>query len=151
MLALPRSVRRPKRQGRKGMRFDPSRDGRGVRLHEENLTFIPADTVLRPLRDQMIVEPLDVIQSRMLILPPTDKTLRARVLAVGPGHYPTQYDHPDKHKRTKSWAGYAFVPTQCKVGDIVRLEGFNTDAFFWGDKYCVHAREADVAGIEVPA
>ena len=132
------------------MRMTPSRTERGVSLHEENLTFIPADCILRPLRDQMIVEPLDVLQSRILILPPAEKTLRARVLAIGPGHYPTQYDHRDKHRRTKMWAGMGFRKTQTKVGDIVRLEGFNRDAFFWGDTYCVHAREEDVCGIEEP-
>jgi hypothetical protein len=147
MLAMPRKVRNP-RKGRRGTRFAPSRFERGVSLTEENITFIPADTVLRPLRDQMIVEPLDVLLSRILILPPSDKTLRARVLAIGPGHYPTQYDSADKHKRTKAWAGMGFVPTQTQIGDIVRLEGFNSDGFFWGDKYCVHAREQDVCGIE---
>ena len=126
----------------------PSRTERGVSLTEENLAFIPADWVLKPLRDQMVVEPLDVVLSRILILPPAEKTLRARVLAIGPGHYPTQYDHSDKHLRTKSWAGLGFVPTQSRIGDIVRLEGFNSEGFFWGDKYCVHAREADVCGIE---
>lgn len=150
MLALPQSLRkRDPRKGRRGTRFDPARGERGVRLHEENLAFIPADTKLRCLRDQMIVEPLDVVLSRILILPPSDKTLRARVLAIGPGHYPTQYDSRDRHKRTKSWAGMGFVPTEVKAGDIVRLEGFNSEGFFYGDRYCVHAREADVAGVEI--
>jgi hypothetical protein len=148
MLARSLSRRHP-RKGRKGMRFDPSRTSRGVGLSEENLTFIPADVKLRSLRDQMIVEPIDVIRSRILVLPPQDKTLRAKVLTVGPGHYPTQYDHREKHKRTKAWAGLGFMPTEVKVGDIVRLEGFNSEGFFWGTKYCVHAREQDVCGIEV--
>jgi len=144
MLLKPRVE--PRRQ--RGKRFIPSREGRGVAMHDENITFIPADTKLRPLRDQMIVEPLDVVQSRILILPPSDKTLRGRVLAIGPGYYPTQYDSRDRHKRTKSWAGMAFVPCETKVGDIVRLEGYNNESFFWGDKYCVHAREQDVVGTE---
>ena len=79
--------------------FVPSTTEYGGRLHNETLTFIPADTVLRPMRDQMIVEPLDVIHSRILILPPQQKLLRAQVLAIGPGHYPNKYDHREKHKR----------------------------------------------------
>ena len=130
------------------MKFSPSTAGRGLSVNRDNLAFIPAEMTLKPLRDQMIVEPLDVMQSRILILPPAQKTLRARVLAVGPGHYPRQYNAPKGEKRTKWWHGTTFVPAQCKVGDIVRLEGFNNEGFFWGDKYCVHAREQDVAGIE---
>lgn len=148
MLALPNRLRKPTR-ARKGQRFVNSKHERGVAMTDENLTFVPADVRLRCLRDQMIVEPLDVIHSRILVLPPSDKTLRARVLAVGPGHYPTQYDHRDKHKRSKAWAGMVFVPTQSTVGDVVRLEGFNSEGFFWGDKYCVHAREEDVCAVEV--
>ena len=60
----------------------------------------------------------------------------------------TQYDCPDRHKRTTSWAGMAFMPTEVKMGDIVRLEGFNNESFFWGDKYCIHAREQDVTAVE---
>lgn len=147
MLTLPSRVRKPPSR-RKGQRFEPSKVARGVAMTDENLTFIPAGTQLRLLRDQMIVEPLDVIHSRILILPPSEKTLRAKVVAIGPGVYPIQYDHHDKHKRTKCWWGMAFVPTTVKPGEIVRLEGFNADGFFWGTKYCVHAREEDVIGIE---
>lgn len=149
MLALPdRFKRRHPRQGRKGTRFAASRIDRGVSLSEENLTFIPGEWVLNPLRDQMIVEPLDVIQSRILVLPPAEKTLRARVLAIGPGYYPNCYDHDERHKRTRIWAGTIFQPCEVKMGEVVRLEGFNNEGFFWGDKYCVHAREADVVGVE---
>jgi co-chaperonin GroES (HSP10) len=147
MLALPDRLRR-RAPMPKGKRFIPSKTERGVAMHDENITFIPADTKLRPLRDQMIIEPLDVVHSRILILPPSDKTLRGRVLAIGPGYYPTQYDSPDRHKRTTSWAGMAFMPTEVKMGDIVRLEGFNNESFFWGDKYCIHAREQDVTAVE---
>jgi co-chaperonin GroES (HSP10) len=142
------ALKRRSRLRPKGKRFVPSKTERGGHITDENLVFIPADWTLKPLRDQMIIEPLDVVQSRILVLPPQEKTLRGRVLAVGPGHYPTQYDHWDKKKRTKCWAGMAFVPAQTKIGDIVRLEGFNSEGFFWGDKYCVHAREEDVAAVE---
>jgi co-chaperonin GroES (HSP10) len=117
------------------------------------MTFIPADTKLRPLRDQMIVEPLEVVHSRYLIIPEHGKPIRGTCRAIGPGHYRKQYDHPDKHKRTKMWEGTHYVPTEVKVGDIVHLGGaelggYAFEQFWWGDKLHIHCREADVAGIE---
>ena len=146
-------IKRPHRSAQRGKRFIPS--GTGVAMADENLAFIPASCKLKPLGDRMIVEPLDVVRSRILVLPPSDKTLRGRVLAVGPGHYPAEYRdkqgnrNPQRHERAQMVAGKAFVPSQTRVGDIVRLEGFNSEGFFWGDTYCVHAREQDVCGVEV--
>ena len=108
----------------------------------------------------MIVQPMDVVHSRVLIVPPhKSKLVRGKVLAIGPGHYPLIYMDKDgnrgapRGKRAKIAWGEVFVPTEVKVGDIVHLDGRNTgksafDAFYWGDKYCLHAREADCAGIE---
>jgi hypothetical protein len=134
--------------------FQRSQTERGLSLSTETIDFIPADTKLRCLRDQMIVEPLEVLHSRVLVIPPhSSKLVRGKVLAIGPGHYPNRYDGP-KGKRTKMMAGTVFVPTEVKPGQIVHLDGRNTgkgafDAFYWGDKYCIHARQEDVAGIEV--
>ena len=145
---LARSRRRPK-----GKRFEQSQFGRGVTMTDENITFIPADCQLRLLRDQIIIAPMDVLHSRVLIIPPHRSALvRGKVIATGPGHYPNRYDGP-KGKRTKIMAGTVFVPITVKVGDIVHLDGRQTgksafDCFYWGSKYCLHAREADVAGIE---
>jgi hypothetical protein len=135
--------------------YDPSTTGRGLTLTPRTLNFIPASSRLRPLRDQMIVAPADVVHSRILIVPPSGKPVRGKVLAIGPGHYPTQYDHRDKHKRTKSWAGMTFMPTEVKVGQIVHLGGmeiggYSFEGMYWGDKYVIHCREQDVAGVEVP-
>src|ERR1700682_723778 len=95
-------LKRRNRARPKGKRYEPSKTDRGVTMTDENLTFIPANTKLRLLRDQMIIEPMDVLHSRILIIPPhTSVLVRGKVLAVGPGHYPLRYDHPEKHKRTK--------------------------------------------------
>lgn len=128
----------------------------GARSGGETLTFIPADQRIRPLRDQIVVEPLDVIYSRYLIVDHRSKPLRGRVLAVGPGHYPKQYDHPEKHKRTKTWDSKRFQPTEVKPGDIVELGGSEIGGYAfeqlqWGDKRVLICREADVAGIEDPS
>jgi hypothetical protein len=141
--------------------FQQSPTERGVAFNPQTLDFIPASCVLRPLRDQMIVQPIDVLHSRTLIIPPhTSKLVRGRVLAIGPGHYPNGYrdkegnKNPPKGKRATMVAGTVFVPTEVKIGQIVHLDGRNSgkdafDAFYHGDKYCIHCREADVAGIEV--
>lgn len=147
------SYRMPAQRGLNPRNFEASRTSRGGRLTNETLNFIPASLKIRPMRDQMIVQPVDIVHSRLLIVPPSGKPVRGKVLAIGPGVYPTQYDHRDKQKRTKSWAGMAFRPTEVKVGEIVHLGGMEIggyafEGFFWGDRYCIHCREEDVCGIE---
>jgi len=105
------------------------------------------------LRDQLIVEPLDVVYSRVLIVSARTKPLRGIVKAVGPGCYPKLYDHREKSKRTKMWDSLRFQPTEVKVGDIVHLGGLDLggyafEQFWWGDRIHLHCREADVCGIE---
>ena len=156
----PSKVRRhaqPKRR-----HYQPSQTGRGVSLVSETIDFIPASCVLRPLRDQMIVAPIDVVHSRVLIVPPhQSKLVRGKVLAIGPGHYPLIYLDKDgnrgapRGKRSKIAWGEVFVPTEVRVGDMVHLDGRGTgksvfDCFYHGDKFCLHAREADVAAVEDP-
>ena len=137
--------------------MDPLAGERGVRLNSDTLTFIPADTQIRPLRDQMVVEPYGVTHSRVLIVLDTaTKLIHGKVLAIGPGLYPRQYDHQERKKRTKTWHGMVFRPTEVKIGDIVHLDGRQTgkaafEGFYWGNRYCIHAREEDVAGVEVAA
>lgn len=139
-----------RRQRRKGQRFENSRSERGVRMTDENLTFIPADWVIKPLRDQMVVEPTDVILSRILIIPPGGDPVRGIVKAIGPGHYRKQYDHRDKQKRTKVWEGVQFIPTEVRIGQEVLLDpNLKYEQFYWGDRLHLHCRQEDVAGIEL--
>jgi len=126
---------------------------RSASLSGSSATFVPAESSIRCLRDQLIVEPLDVIHSRTLIVP-KDKTkpLRGIVRAVGPGCYPKRYDHPDKHKRSKMWDSKQFRPTVVRVGDLVELGGaehggYAFQTFYWGDMLCLWCREEDVAGV----
>jgi hypothetical protein len=127
----------------------PSGFSIGHRFGGETLLRIPADQLLRCLRDQMIVEPLETIHSRYIIVANRDKPMRGIVKAVGPGHYPLKYDHQEKHKRTKVMASTHFVPTEVKVGDVVELGGaqyggYAFEQFWWGDVLHLHCREADV-------
>lgn len=128
---------------------------------DENIAFIPAHFKINPLRDQIVVAPMEVIHSRVLIVPPhSSKLVRGKVIAAGPGHYPNGYmdkdgnKNPPKHKRVQVYAGTLFVPNPVKVGDIVHLDGRQTgrtafDAFYWGQVYCLHARAEDVAAVEI--
>ena len=124
--------------------------------HRSN-THIEARMKIRPLHDHIIVEPLDVWHSDVLIVIEPTKPVRGIVKAVGLGHYPKKYDHPDKSKRTKMWDSNVFQPTEVKVGDIVNLgspqgaRGYAFQSIMWGDKLHIVAREADVCGIEDPS
>jgi hypothetical protein len=134
------------------MQPQPSNTGRGVRFGGETLAIIPADNVLRPLRDQLIVEPLGVMHSRYILVVDSNKPVRGIVKAAGPGCYPKKYDHAEKHKRSKMWDSKRFQPTEVKVGDVVELGGaehggYSFESFWWGDVLHLHCREADVCGI----
>lgn len=127
-------------------------DGRSAELSQKSATRIPADQTIRPLRDQMIVEPLEIEHSDTLLVIEQTKPVRGIVKAIGPGHYPKRYDHPDKHRRTKMWDSKRFQPTEIKVGDVVELGGYDFGGygfqqFYWGDKLHIICREADVSGI----
>ncbi len=129
-------------------------DGRSASIGHESRTAIPADAKLRPLRDQLIIEPLHVVLSKVIVTAENAKPMRGIVKAAGPGCYPKVYDHPDKHRRTKMWDSDVFRPTQVKVGDVVELGGYDRDSgmrgyafqtFYWGDVLHLHCREEDVS------
>jgi co-chaperonin GroES (HSP10) len=129
-----------------------STGGRSAELSWDSLTDVPADKTIRCRRDYMIVEPLKVDHGTMIEVIEHTKPLRGIVKAVGPGCYPKRYDHPDKHRRTKTWDSRAFLPTQVRVGDVVELGGYEYggyafQTFVWGDKEHLICRELDVSGV----
>lgn len=128
----------------------PSRGESGGRFGGETLTFISANDNIRPLRDRLIVEPLEMVYSRYVLVDHRTKPLRGIVKRAGPGCYPWQYDHPEKHKRTKMWQSKHFRPCDVKVGDVVELGGqeiggYAFEQFWWGDVLHLHCQEGDVA------
>ena len=128
---------------------------RSAELSWASLSHVAAHETIRCLRDYIIVEPLEVDHRTMIVVKEHTKPLRGIVRAVGPGHYPKRYDHPDKHARTKTWDSKSFQPTEVRVGDVVELGGYeyggyNFQTFIWGDKVHLICREADVAGIVEP-
>lgn len=137
------------------MKFEKDGWSNNHRSVADTLTFIPGDEKIRPLRDQIVVEPIDVVYSRYILVDRRERPLRGKVLAVGPGCYPKRYDHPEKHKRTKMWDSRRFRPCDVKVGDIVELGGseiggYAFEQYQWGDKRVLLCREADVAGVVDP-
>lgn len=126
-------------------------------LSQASGTFVGENEQIRCLRDYIVVEPLPVEHSQVLEVFEFTKPLRGVVKAVGPGHYPKRYDHPDKHRRTKMWESKYFQPCEVKVGDVVelgglyhngRIGGYSFQEFTWGSKKHIICREADVSGIE---
>ncbi len=131
-------------------------NGAGGELSYETKTYVAPDEQIRPLHDYIVVEPLPIEHSKILLGVEEIKPVRGIVKAVGPGHFPLRYDHPDKHRRTKMWRSKTFQPTQVQVGDIVELGsvqlegryvGYSFQQIYWGNKMHIMCREADVSGI----
>jgi hypothetical protein len=133
-------------------------DGMGGELASSSFTYIAPDEQIRPLFDNIVVEPLGIEHSKILTVIENIRPVRGIVKAVGPGHFPMRYDHPEKHKRTRMWRSSVFQPTQVRVGDIVelgsvnidgRISGYSFQQITWGGKMHILCREADVSGIVV--
>lgn len=141
----------------------------GVRQGNESCTIVPEDCQIRPLRDQIVLEPLDWQPSSILHIAGTHtKPLRGLVRAVGPGCYPIRYldkdgdllpDWKRSARRSMRFSRH-FKPTTVKVGDIVELGGLELGSgtrsdphgylhktIIWGTKQMVVCREEDVAFI----
>ena len=124
----------------------------GTRIAHAPGSSVPAGMTIRPLRDQIIVEPLKVVLSKTIVVVEDTLPLRGIVKAVGPGCFPKRYDHPDKHKRSKMWDSEVFEPTTVKVGDVVELgghghQGYSFPSVIWGGVEHLICREADVSGV----
>lgn len=120
----------------------------GVRL-ERKADLIPAEAKIRPLRDHIIVKPLDWEPSKIIALAGSQrKTLRGIVVAVGPGTRPWRYNKD----RSKRWESKAFRPCDTKVGDVIELggleiNGYSFTEFLWGTERHLICREEDVCGV----
>ncbi len=131
--------------------------GRSGELTRSTTDYVSLGKMIRCLHDNIIVEPLETDHSEVIDVIENTKPLRGIVRAVGPGHFPMKYDHPEKHKRTRMWRSEKFQPTQVKVGDIVELGslredggnfiGYSFPQIMWGNKLHLMCREADVCVI----
>jgi co-chaperonin GroES (HSP10) len=123
----------------------------GVRLERGTTDLIPQGAKIRPLRDHIIVKPLEWKPSKILqVYGSTRKPLRGIVVACGPGHYPKKYNKD----RSKTWDSKAFLPTDVRVGDTVELGGLEVHGYSFpqiliGTELHLICRESDVCGIVV--
>lgn len=92
----------------------------GLRADTDTRVILGEGERLRPLRDWIVLEPLDWQPSKIINVVYRGGHLRGIVRAIGPGRYPLKYDGP-KGKRSRSWLGNRFQPTSLQVGDIVEL------------------------------
>lgn len=124
----------------------------GTRVGQEAFDALPASVKLRPLRDQIILDPMPWPFSQIIHVVYGGRTLRGKVLAIGPGVYPIRYNDR-KGKRTKSWSSLQFRPCDVHVGDVVQIGGIEiggylNPTFRYGDREVVVCREEDVTVIE---
>jgi chaperonin GroES len=93
--------------------------------------------VIRPLRDYIVVRPLEVVESAIIQVVQLDrKPARGEVMAVGPG------------KRNKR-GGY--VPWGARVGDIIQFTDVcKYPAIDYHGVRLLLLQEADICGIEEP-
>lgn len=137
---------------------------RSARIDHDSNTSIPAEARLRPLRDQIIVEPLQVVLSHLIVTHEDTKPLRGIVKATGPGHYPKKYCscesicygrhcfNPSKGARKWTWDSDIFQPMAVKIGEVVELGGYDLGGYsfqtlWWGGIKHLICREADVSGV----
>jgi co-chaperonin GroES (HSP10) len=125
-------------------------EGYGERVKNDLNAYIAADQMIRPLRDQIVLEPLPWRPSAIIDVA-SDRKVRGKVLAVGPGTNAKKYDGP-KGKRTKYTYSKHFTPLSVKVGDTVELGGLEIgeylhQTFMWGTRQVIICQENDVAFI----
>ena len=131
-------------------------DAPGERIGQETHAYVSSEERIKPLRDQIILEPLDWCPSETIRVAYQGRPVRGIVKAIGPGRYLKKYNGP-KGKRTKAWLGNTFIPTEIKVGDVVELgglelgtgvmRGYAFQTFIWGTKEHLICTEQDITGV----
>lgn len=131
----------------------------GTRMGNELLTFVHAHERIRPLRDQIFVEPLPLDLNTNLAVVYNGKPVRGIVRAAGPGCYPLKYldsrGNPTQKRGDRKTAILSkhFRPCDVKVGDVVDIGGLDIDGYLfptirWGTKEVVLCREEDVTLVQ---
>ncbi len=131
----------------------------GTRIGNELLTWIRADEQIRPLRDQIVIEPLPLDLNTSLEVVYRGKPVRGIIRAVGPGLHPIKYldsrgnpTHKRGDRKTRILSRH-FRPCDVKVGDVVDIGGLELGGYLfplirWGDMDVVICREEDVALVD---
>lgn len=106
---------------------------------------------LRPLRDQIIVQPLEWRPSSIIHVAGNKRAaLRGKVIAVGPGARVKKYWKNTQGQRIAMAETGQVIPTELQPGDIVELGGLELDGYKFqtielDHQQYVVCQEADVA------
>lgn len=119
------------------------------------MQIVPRDQTIRPLRDKILLKPLEWKPSEILEVVRHGRPLRGEVIAVGPGSHPKKYKAGPKGPRSLMDYSKRFQPTEVKVGDIVELGGLNIfdgkgyqfTEVMHGTELLLICQEADVVGV----
>ena len=119
----------------------------GIELGRKSLDVVTG--TLKPTGDKIVVKPLPLNLSPLIAATFKGKTVRGEILAVGPGHYPWNYNHD----RSKRWESKQFRKTEVKVGQVVHLGGLENGGYTFPEvmlngEMVIIASEKDVCGIE---
>lgn len=131
----------------------------GTRVGNELLTWIRADEQIRPLRDQIFIEPLPLDLNSSLEVIYRGKPVRGIIRAAGPGLYTFKYldslgnpTHKRGDRKTRVLSKH-FRPCDVKVGDVVDIGGLDIGGYLfplirWGAMDLVICREEDVCLVD---
>lgn len=134
----------------------------GTRLGNELLTFVKAHERIRPLRDQIVIEPLPLDLNSSIEVVYRGKPVRGIIRAAGRGCYPIKYldsnGNPTQRRGDRKTLTHSkhFRPCDLKVGDVVDIGGLDIGGYLfplirWGDIDVVICREEDVALLDEAA
>lgn len=126
----------------------------GVVIDRKATDMLPEGVQIRPLRDHIVIKPLEWEPSKILqIAGNTRKPLRGVVTAVGPGAYRKRYTFNSRGERVRVQEKNGRpIPCDVKVGDTVELGGLEIDGykfpqFLIGNELHLMCQEADVCGV----
>lgn len=124
----------------------------GIRL-ERDPQYFPPGTVLRPLRDQIVVKPLEWEPSKLIVIAGNQrKPLRGVVVFVGPGERVKRRWRDNNGQVHKIGETGQVIPTEVRPGDVVELGGLEIDGYAFqqimiGHEVHLVCSEKDVAAV----
>jgi len=125
----------------------------GVRIERRRLDMVSPQERIRPLRDKIVIKPLEWRPSRILHIAGNDrKALRGTVVAVGPGYREKKRYRNSKGEVIAMGETGKVSPLDVKIGDTVELGGLEIDGYDFpqvliGNEVHLICSERDVAGV----
>lgn len=108
---------------------------------------IAAGETIRPLRDRIVIKPLEPEPGALIVIDSGRKPIRGHVVAVGPGAYRKKYWLNDQGERCKVGEITGRIPTELKPGQLVELLPIRPNEITIGGELHLLCAEGDVAGV----